>query len=164
MTSSDLWQRLDDCIARELDASQRLLETLREENTALTTRDAARIDQAVGAKSVALAELETLDRERERLMRETGQAQNDQGMAGQPGQSDPRRRTRLVDNWMRLLELAGECQKQNAINGALIQSGLRHTRQALSLLKGQPPGETTPQYGPAGQAPLPWARHSLGKV
>jgi flagellar biosynthesis/type III secretory pathway chaperone len=163
MTTSDIWLRLDDCIAREIDASQRLLETLREENAALATRDATRIDDAVCAKRMALAELESLDRERERLMRASGQVSDDGAMNGHPGQSNAGRRTQLVDNWMRLLELAGECQKQNAVNGALIQSGLRHTRQALSLLKGQSPGET-PQYGPAGQAEQDWARHTLGKV
>ncbi len=162
-TSNDLWQRLDDCVAREIDASQRLLETLREENAALSTRDAARIERAVDAKRDALAALETLDREREGLIRASGQAADPLAVDG-AAPADPRRRSRLVDNWMRLLELAGECQRQNNINGALIQSGLRHTRQVLSLLKGQTQGESPQQYGPRGTSPVSWDRHSLGKI
>jgi flagellar biosynthesis/type III secretory pathway chaperone len=157
-TPATQWQRLDDCVARELDASQRLLDTLREENAALATCDAGRIEQAADAKRCALCELEALDREREQLMRESDQ------IADPIMNADPRRHSRLLDNWMRLLELAGECQRQNNINGALIQSGLRHTRQVLSLLKGQPAADAS-QYGPGGTtAPPAWGRNTLGKV
>lgn len=163
-TSNDLWRQLDDCVARELDASQRLLDTLREESEALTTRDAARIERAVDAKREALASLETLDRERERLIRESGMAADPLAIDAEAAATGTRGHGRLVDNWMRLLELAGECQRQNNINGALIQSGLRHTRQVLSLLKGQTQAESPQQYGPRGTAPVAWDRHSLGKI
>lgn len=164
ITPADLWQRLDDCVARELDASNRLLEALREENAALMTRNAAHIEQSVDTKSRALAEFDAIDRERENLVRESGQAENRQDfLSNQITDCAPQRRNRLLDNWMRLLELTGECQRQNSINGALIQSGLRHTRQALSLLKGQTQAESL-QYGPGGHTPHSWDRHSLGKV
>ncbi len=162
MTHANLWQRLDDCVARELDASNRLLEALREENAALVTRNAAHIEQSVDTKSRVLAEFDAIDREREHLIRESGQATR-QDFSDQIANCDPQRRNRLLDNWMQLLEMTGECQRQNSVNGALIQSGLRHTRQALSLLKGQTPSESL-QYGPGGHAPHTWDRHSLGKV
>jgi flagella synthesis protein FlgN len=148
------------CLGRELESIERLLGVLRAEHAALGGHDAARIDEAVTVKNAALAELDAIGKERDRLMREAG--------------FDPRRPDSAVEAqqwrdimraWRRLLELGEQCLQQNSINGALIQSGLRHTRQLLSVLRGQRPDECTASYGPrAGGSVEGPAPRALGKA
>lgn len=158
-----LLARLDDCLAREIVISGRLLENLRDENAALSGNDPERIGQVAGNKQQTLAELEALDREREDLLHAAGFRNGRETPEDYITRCDPQQQTTILRNWRRLIELAEACQRQNTINGALIQSGLRHTRHALSLLQGQPATETT-AYGPRGQLSAGFSGHSLGKV
>lgn len=163
MNAETMLQRMDDCLVREIDTSLRLLQDLREENEALSTRDAGRIEEVTGNKIRTLEALGQLDQERDQLLEQAGFRDGEESPEDCFLRCDPRQQTALLRNWRRLLELAETCQRQNAINGALIQSGLRHTRQALCLLQGQT-AEEIPHYGPGGTHSSPPPAHSFGKA
>lgn len=154
---------LNECLASQIEAAGRLLASLREEYAALGTNDAEALERALAPKQAALADLAELDRERERLARAAGIPDSGPGPFAEPTPLQ----VEVQAGWRRLLELAAECRRQNQANGALIQAGLRHTRQIVALLGGRSPEETVAQpYGPGGEisGSRAGAGHSLGKA
>lgn len=89
--------------------AEELLAVLRREHAALLSGDLAELDQAVRAKRAAAGHFEELART----------AATD---------SSPYR--------VRLAELATECRRQNEINGGIVESGLRHVRAVIGVLRG----------------------------
>lgn len=90
--------------------AEQLLAILRREHAALLAGDLGELDAAVAAKRQAAAQFE-----------------HRTGAAGAAGNS-------------RLAALLGECARQNAINGGMVESGLRHIRAVLGILRGGPAG------------------------
>jgi flagella synthesis protein FlgN len=150
------------CLEREIEAITRLLEKLREEHAALRANDADRIEAIVESKGRVLAELDAVGKERDHLMKQAGfdpHRESDRGLPLSTGTQ----RIEIMRAWRRLLELGEQCIQQNAVNGALIQSGLRHARQMIAVLRGQPPDEH-PSYGPGGDVTVGTGARTLGKA
>lgn len=95
----------------DLVRAETLLAILKREHAALISGNLEHLDEAVRAKRDAAAHFEQLARR----------------AAGDP--ADEARRARLA-------ALAAECQKQNEINGGIVEAGLRHVRTVVSLLRG----------------------------
>lgn len=152
---------LDDCLRRQVLAGERLIEAMRAETDALRKGAAADIEAALVPKQAALDEFQALDVEREQLLADSGwTAEHGSPAEWMSGLEHPARDAALA-SWRRLLEIAAECGRYNLINGALIQAGLRHSRQLLELLSGRQP-EETPAYGPASARAA--SSYSLGKA
>lgn len=152
---------LDDCLRRQILAGERLLETLRTETEALRKGAAADVEAVLPPKQAALDAFQALDTEREHLLKESGWTADQGTPAEWLSRQDHPARDAALASWRRLLELAAECGRQNLVNGALIQAGLRHSRQLIELLSGRLP-EESPAYGPAGARAT--SGHSLGKA
>jgi flagellar biosynthesis/type III secretory pathway chaperone len=152
-------------LEREIETIRRLLEHLRAEHAALNGNDPDRITEILQGKGRILAELDAIDKERDRLMREAGFDPRDGEDSAALTGIGPVHRREIMRSWRRLLELGEQCLQQNTINGALIQSGLRQAQQILAVLRGRQPDEH-PSYGPgpkpgAGEAA---ASRALGKA
>ena len=109
---------------QDIARARELLAILQREHTALLGGDLEALDQAVRAKRAAAGHFEQLVRA---------------AAAGGPGHD------RTYD--ARLADLATECRRQNEINGGIVESGLRHVRSVIGLLRGRPgdPGLYTRQ-------------------
>jgi flagellar biosynthesis/type III secretory pathway chaperone len=153
---------LDDCLQRQIVAGERLIETLRAETEALRSGAAADIEAALAPKQDALGAFTALDTEREQVLAASGWSAERETPAEWIERQDHPDRDTVLARWQRLLAIAEDCGRRNLINGALIQAGLRHSRQLLDLLSGRPPEETTSSYGPAPTRAA--AGHSLGKA
>jgi flagellar biosynthesis/type III secretory pathway chaperone len=161
VTPSSGLSALDDCLQRQILAGERLIEAMRAETEALRTGSAADIEAALGPKQDALEAFRSLDTEREQLLASGGWKADRETPEDWISSQDHPIRDAALARWRRLLEIAGECGRQNLINGALIQAGLRHSRQLLDLLSGRPPEESA-AYGPAPKRAA--SGHSLGKA
>lgn len=65
--------------------------------------------------------------------------------------SDPELLTEPCNSlWKKLLEAAGACQKQNQVNGAIINTTRRHAEQATNILNGIQPA-TELHYDSSGE-------------
>lgn len=163
MQNEAAFARIDDCLRRQIEAARRLIEQLRLEAAALSAGDAAGVEAVLAPKQAALQVFEALDRERECLLYEAGcgdTSKTEDWLAA----ANPRQTGGALTHWRQLLELAGECGRQNQINGQLIQGGLRHTRQVLELLSGRPPEEAAPYGPPQTRSGAASPGHSLGKA
>ena len=152
---------LDDCLRRQILAGERLVDALRAETDVLRAGTAADIEAALLPNQAALDVFTGLDAEREQLLAAGGWNAAQETPAEWIARQDHPARDTALAAWQRLLTLAAECGRHNLINGALIQAGLRHSRQVLELLSGRPP-EDTPAYGPPTPRTTPG--HSLGKA
>lgn len=100
---------------KQLACTEVLLAVLQREYAALLAGDLEQIEQIVQEKRAAVAELESLNRIPERL-------------DNVANTSDPR-----------LQDAAVKCARQNAINGGMVEAGLRHTQHVLAILQGNSP-------------------------
>jgi len=155
--------RFEDCVARQIEAGMQLLGELRLEAAALQSGGATELEQRLGPKHAALAAFAALDREREELMQAAGCGRDPDAIESWLA-TGAGPRAAVLSGWRRLLGLAAECRHQNQVNGALIQAGLRQSRQVLTLLSGRTPEEVLPYGPPQARRPEPAAGHSLGKA
>jgi flagella synthesis protein FlgN len=144
MNDTDSRTRFTDYLDRHLANARELREHLQAETTVLRAGNAGGVEQLLAAKQAALLRFETLDREREQILAQAGCGTRPEAIRDwvmDCGEA-------VAVRWRGLLALAMECRQQNQLNGALIQAGLRHTRQVLNLLSGRPPEENA-SYAPA---------------
>lgn len=154
---------LEACLEREIQAGVQLLEALQREHRALAARDLAGLDAAVAQKAELVAVMEDCGRERAELLRAAGFTADRAAIDALLDRHDPQRRSPVQRDWNRLLEIGAECQRQNLINGIIIQAGEQQTRQALAILRGQSPLEGG-EYGPEGTRQSAPSAHTLAKA
>ncbi len=163
MLGNALLQNLATCLEREIQLGGRLLEALRGEHKALTANDLALLNEAVELKNGLIAAMQACGGERNVLLREGGFGSDRESMDRLLDAHDPQRRTGIQRDWIRLLEVGAECQRQNLINGIIIQAGQQHTRQALAILRGQPV-VAGGEYGPEGTRHSAPSSHPLARA
>lgn len=163
MLPNTLLDRLDACLQSEIQAGGQLLETLRREHKALAADDPALLNETVAQKAGLVATMESCGGERRALLRAAGLGADRAAMDTLLERHDPQRRSDIRRNWTRLLELGAECQRQNLINGIIIQAGQQHARQALAILRGQPAGAGG-EYGPEGTRHSAPSSHPLARA
>jgi len=114
--------------------AQDLLESLREEFSALETQNADALMLAVDAKQRSVDALRQLDERRMRICRETGFDTGPFEMEKLAAWCDENRA--ILDGWDRLMEVAGECNAQNLTNGSILRTRQRHMESSLAVLRG----------------------------
>ena len=139
--------RIKDLIQQETGFTRRLLEALHSENQALCSNDFATVEQLTPLKQQIIEALSTLEQQRESLLRQAGFSNDKSGMTKFITQCDEN----IEQDWQILLDIVSECNRQNEINGIMINTASRQTSSALSILKGQLPGENI-HYGSKGEA------------
>lgn len=121
-------------LGQEQLAVEELITVLQQEHDALGRRVAEDVTQAVAAKEKALFALHQLAQQRAQLMQQAGLNTDKEGFnsfitSDTSGQ--------LEQRWAELEERLRECQRQNQINGSLLESGRQATQEVLSILTGR---------------------------
>lgn len=119
-------------IEKQLEVASLLLSTMRAEHDFLSKHDTEALLGAVEQKQGLLAELERSSSTLLDLLREAGCSLDKDGiaslMAEQPDESH-----RI---WEEFQQTLAECQKQNMVNGQIMEVNRHSTEQALSILLG----------------------------
>jgi len=148
MNNSNQQQKLK-LIQHETMAAKALLETLENEFLALNER-------------ATPEEITNIAKQKERELIQMEQASLERTSLIDP--SDPQlEREPLRSAWHALLKLAQGCQRQNQINGCIINSAQRHAEQAIAILHGQNP-DAGVGYGSSGKAISDRQGRSLAKA
>jgi flagellar biosynthesis/type III secretory pathway chaperone len=152
---------LQSVLTQEVECTERLLESLKTERSALAQRDMSALAGSTERKLALTQRLETLEEEREQLlagMGFTGQASDLTAyLATHAGVAD-----KLLDLWQRVLGNTEACRRANLTNGGILEASRQNVEQTLRILRGQtgspslydPNGETAPHLG----------QRELGKV
>ncbi|MDP1707794.1 MAG: flagellar protein FlgN [Gammaproteobacteria bacterium] len=131
-----------------------LLQVLHREHTAVTSNTPELLEQAAQEKLYWLRQVEALVDARSDGLRAAGVTGDPQSAApGLTAHPD------VVARWQQVQRILVECQRQNQINGSVIELSRRHTLRALSLLRGQSADQTV--YSASGEAFGPPPPHML---
>lgn len=137
MTTPTLQPVLRD-IARHLEALQ---QTLQDEFNALSSQDMAAIAQAAQHKTRLTQLLDDLERERASVLRAAGLDLNSAGITAYLNRyTTPHHQNELAQLWQQIEQLTRDCERQNQINGLIIEQSRRRIKNALTILHGQLPG------------------------
>jgi len=161
MDAEGMQHRLEAVLTQEVECTKRLLKSLETERLALAQRDMTALTQSTEEKLKHTQQLETLERERERLLSETGFT-GDGADLSEYFESPAGKTHRLHDLWQQILSNTEACRTSNLTNGGILEASRQHVEQALCILRGQagspslydPKGETAPHLG----------QRELGKV
>jgi flagella synthesis protein FlgN len=135
-------------LAQEIDATERLVAMLKQEQEHLIHADIERLTALTEEKSKAVSQLAELASLRHRRLAEAGLPANEEGMQHWMKRLAPS--APALGAWSRLLELMGSAKELNRTNGVLINSHLARNQTALNVLQQNAQGGTF--YGPNGQA------------
>jgi flagellar biosynthesis/type III secretory pathway chaperone len=117
--------------------------------------------EAAGAKRQAcIAELLRVDDERRALCRMLGYTADLEGLGQLMRWCDPA--NGLAGKWTSCLDKAGQCQKLNQRNGALVTARLRRVEGLLGVITGDHRSKGV--YGPQGAYSRLHASHSLAQA
>ncbi|VAW97415.1 hypothetical protein MNBD_GAMMA23-920 [hydrothermal vent metagenome] len=129
---------------------EQLFHALENEYTALSNNDLQAIESIAQEKTILMEQLEDLNKERHTLLEAAGLNLSENGI------DDFLNSSTLADNpvlktlWGNISSLSKQCEKQNNINGIIIENNKRHTENALSILQGKQ--QTTELYSSKGQS------------
>lgn len=129
-------QRVLEILRKEVDCAGELLDVLHREQEALGQRDADTVEGVVTEKQAVIGRLEELQGERLGLMDEGGYTRDSEGMAALVVAAPEALSADLDNAWQDFEERLQRCQEQNQVNGQVLESSIRQTRQALSILVG----------------------------
>ena len=131
-------QAFTSLLQQETTAVKHLLEAIQQEQQALGARDASVVAAAVADKERLLGQLDGLAHQRAELLQQAGLAADKLGFQKLLEGDDS---GQLAGLWSELEALLKECQKQNQINGTLLESGRQTAQQILSILTGREMGQ-----------------------
>ena len=132
---------------RELGQLTRLEGVLGQEHEVLKQRDLNRLEEKTTEKQAVIEELAAASRERITLMKNAGIEQNLDSVISYLNQLGGEE---LTEVWKELEAALARCQKQNQINGMMLEKGKQHTRQLLGLLLGESDSSQNQLYDSSG--------------
>ena len=142
--------RLKSLLQQESSALEDLYAVLMKELVALKERNSDTITVLSEEKDTLLNNLEMLDRERQQCLQENTQA-SEQHI------------TNEINQLSSEIEIClNKCQKQNSINGGIIEMSKLFNEKMLDIICGSSAKEVT--YGSTGKNNTDKSQHSLGRV
>mgnify|MGYP000007610944 FL=1 len=148
-------------LTQEVECTERLLESLETERSALAQRDMSALAGSTEQKLALTQRLETLEQDRERLLA-------GMGFSGQKSELSAYLATHtgatqgLRDLWAQVLANTEACRKANLANGGILEASRQHVERALCILRGQAGSPSL--YDPNGATAPHLGQRELGKV
>ncbi|MBT8039283.1 MAG: flagellar protein FlgN [Gammaproteobacteria bacterium] len=159
METAQLIKAFTATVQASLHGLQSIEPVLRREQSALTGKDPAQLEQVVREKLALLKQLEHSVQARDRLQKAAGL---EQGLEGGSGLVATLNLPKLTADWQALNRLAETVAHLNDQNGQLANQGQRATRTALGILTGRSEKEHT--YSTLRRKNGGASSYSLGKV
>lgn len=129
---------------------EQLFRALENEYKALSDNDIQAIQAVAEEKVLLMEQLEDLNKERRALLEAAGLNLATTGADDFLNSSKITNSPKLKTLWSNISNLSKQCDKQNNINGIIIDNNKRHTENALSVLQGKQ--QTTELYSNKGQS------------
>lgn len=137
-----------DYLAKEIEAAQRLLQLLEQEEAHLVSADVDGLSAVIGEKANIAIQMSELAKRRHAVLVAAGFEASEAGM--QAWLNTMAATAAANRTWQELLSLAESGKERNRINGLLITQQLACNQNALNALQGTPQGGGV--YGPNGQS------------
>lgn len=161
LTANNLYTQLRRLIDEAVQACRELSSALDDETTALAARDTTALEAAVAAKRQMVVALDRCNASRVALLESHGFGGDLDGMEQCLRSCDQDGRIRA--SWKSLLSLLEVCQRQNIVNGGVVEVNQRQVERALSILSGNDIHHTE-LYDPKGRSTFTPARRHLAQA
>ena len=136
-TADNRREELVQILQREVECTRNLMQSLKIENEALSEHQTEALEDIIQDKQESIKQLELIGHQRMTLIESitTQSAANDSYFerGDYPLNGND---TQLVGLWKELMVLADQCQKQNRINGSIVELGYKQSNYALDILRG----------------------------
>lgn len=116
---------------------KQLLNALNSEHQALSKNNFQSIDIIAKEKIVLMEQLEDLNKERLDLLNAAGFDASTESVEEFLKKTNSPRTPLVQSSWKEISNLTDKCEKQNDINGIVIENNRQHTENALSILQGK---------------------------
>ena len=143
-------------------AARDLLQVLEDEYQFLRQQDLSGLEQFAQRKLDGLSRLNALGIECDTLLQAHGLTPGNDGMTTLIERQQGLSVETLQASWTQTLDLIRRCEKQNSVNGTVIELRYRATDQILGALTGQP--ESSRTYDPKGNTHSPRPGYTLAKA
>jgi len=117
-----------------------LLNALNKEHQSLSNGDIQSIESIAREKIILMEHLEDLNKERRILLEAAGLDLSSSGIEDFFLNNNSPRAPQMKTCWTEISNLTNQCEKQNNINGIIIENNRRHSENALSILQGKQQG------------------------
>jgi len=151
---------LEALLTQEIQCTERLLECLEAERSALARRDMDALEQTNQQKIEQTQLLKRLERQREKIVSELGFETGSRGLR-QCFKSLPQHEN-LNRLWQQIMANIESCQTGNLTNGGILESNRQHVEHALCILRGQSGSPSL--YDTNGGTSADLGQRELGKV
>jgi flagellar biosynthesis/type III secretory pathway chaperone len=141
----ELQSKFVEILQRELSQLAQLEAVLRLENEALKQRDTDAIEKNSSEKQSLIASIETLGKQRLALLQAAGKGTDKDSVLAFVN-TEPK----LQERWDELEAILQRCQKQNQVNGMVLETSRQQTQQILGILLGQESRKDTQLYDAKG--------------
>jgi flagella synthesis protein FlgN len=141
-----LLEQLGPILAQATEAAEELLSVLLREREALGQRALEAIQEMAERKDRLIQQLEGLSSRQDTLLRHAGI--DPQGAKLEVELRAMGARS-LAEQWSALRSILKDCQRENQINGGIIEISRRFAEQVLDVLRGPAPDARL--YGPSGE-------------
>lgn len=145
-TYAEVFTPLFNKLEKEKAVAQQLHQLLQDENQALKEQDPTSILELAEKKQQLLLSLNQLSQQRKDMLLQAGLGENLQVIESQTTLP-----VRIHQSWNALLELIQSCQKQNWLNGTLIERGRQVTHELQKIITGRDGQNEAGIYGQNGQ-------------
>ncbi len=129
---------------------EQLFQALLNENKALADDNIQAVQEIAQEKVLLMEQLEDLNKERRSLLETAGLDLSATGIDDFFSNNSITKSSGLSALWKTIATLSKQCEKQNNINGIVIENNKRRTESALSILQGKQ--QTTELYSNKGQS------------
>ncbi len=119
---------------------EQLQQALKNEYQALSDNNMPAIETIAREKTVLMDSLEDLDKERRNILSSAGLNLRATGIEDFLQNDNSGQAAELKTTWTKIADLTRQCEKQNNINGIIIENNKQHTENALSILQGKQQG------------------------
>ncbi len=136
-------------LIKQLKLSTRLLTCLTEEYDALKARSLDQLQKLAEIKKDYLVQLEQLTQSAYEIIEKNSYSVNRTGVEAFVNECEVHGMQGIEKQWLNLGGILDKCQRQNQVNGNIIQMSRKNIRHALNIIYNEPIDHSS--YGPAGQ-------------
>ncbi len=136
-------------IVKQLNLTTQLLACLNKEYEALKARSLEQLQKLAIEKQEYLTELEQLSQKSRELLEKSSYPASSVGVDDFVKECESHGMSGVEKRWHELGDVLQQCQRQNRINGDIIQMSRQNVRHALDIIYNS--GGENSSYGPAGK-------------
>ncbi len=163
MSLTDSLKDIISLFEHEISLSTTLLDTMKNEQAALSNNNLQEFEAAITKKQKLIDEVESTEKKLIELLKLHGLSMDKQGISELLTRCNPKEKDNLTLLLDKLKYIATQCYDQNIINSQVISTSHNNIEKIINILRGQTTGESN-VYDLSGKSTKGIQTQTLGRV